>query len=249
MARSNFERCLPIVLRHEGGYVDHPRDPGGATNLGVTIGTLSGWLGRPATKAEVRALTVEAVTPIYRKNYWNAVRADAYQHGADLAVFDAAVNSGTGRALRWARAVKAANAVAFVNAYCDLRLGFLGRLGTWDAFGRGWSRRVADIRAQGIRMAARAHGQQPAVVLQREAAGQQRKATRDAAASAGTAGAGGAAATQAPEAAVTLDWPALIAMGGAGLIVAGAIAFLALRSINRRDAAKALTLEAERMDV
>ena len=87
--------------------MDHPRDPGGATNLGVSIGTLSGWLGRMATKAEVCALTVEKVTPIYRKNYWDAARCRAYQPGADLCVSDAAVNSGPGRAVGWAKQVKA----------------------------------------------------------------------------------------------------------------------------------------------
>ena len=98
MAAANFERALPLVLKHEGGYVDHPNDPGGATNLGVTIGTLSSWLGRPATKAEVKALTRATVAPIYRKNYWAAIRGDELPAGLDYAVFDFAVNSGPKRA-------------------------------------------------------------------------------------------------------------------------------------------------------
>jgi lysozyme family protein len=85
---------LPLVLNHEGGYVDHPKDPVGATNLGVTIGTLSGWLGRKATKAEVKALTVKDVAPIYRHNYWDKVRGKDLPAGLDYAVFDFAVNSG-----------------------------------------------------------------------------------------------------------------------------------------------------------
>ncbi len=71
MTASTFERALPLVLKHEGGWSDDPNDPGGATKLGVTIGTLSLWLGRPATKTEVKALTVATVAPIYRRN-WSA---------------------------------------------------------------------------------------------------------------------------------------------------------------------------------
>ncbi|PIK74437.1 hypothetical protein CS379_02545, partial [Methylobacterium frigidaeris] len=67
MAASTFERALSLVLTHEGGWSDDPHDPGGATNLGVTIGTLSLWLGRPAMRAEVRALTVASVAPLYRR--------------------------------------------------------------------------------------------------------------------------------------------------------------------------------------
>jgi hypothetical protein len=58
MATDTFGRALSLVLRHEGGFVHHPQDPGGTTNLGITIGTLSDWQGRPATVAEVRSLTV-----------------------------------------------------------------------------------------------------------------------------------------------------------------------------------------------
>lgn len=96
MAAANFERALALVLVHEGGYVDHPAYPGGATNLGITIGTLSDWLDRAATKAEVRALTKATVAPIYRKNYWDAVRGDDLPSGVDYCVFDFAVNSGRG---------------------------------------------------------------------------------------------------------------------------------------------------------
>ena len=99
MAAADFERALALVLVHEGGYVDHPADSGDATNLGVTIGTLADWPGRPATKAEVKALTKATVAPIYRRNYWNAVRGDELPFGVDFCVFDVAVNSGKGRAI------------------------------------------------------------------------------------------------------------------------------------------------------
>ncbi|KFC63965.1 Secretion activator protein [Bosea sp. LC85] len=241
-----FTICLPITLAHEGGYVDHPKDPGGATNLGVTIGTLSSWLGRRASKAEVRALTVKAVEPIYRKNYWQAANCPAYQPGADLCVFDAAVNSGPGRAVQWAKGVKAASGKVFVAAYCDARLGFLKRLGTWSSFGKGWSRRVAEIRAKGTTMALAAAGitGTPArAALEIEAAKSDGKARRDQAA-AGTAGAGGAGGVAvAPMEGVSSGsaWGAIAIIG---VIVIGAATFLFIRSRNRRDEAAAFRLEA-----
>jgi lysozyme family protein len=157
-----FGVCLAHVLRHEGGYVDHARDPGGATNMGITIGTLSDWLGRPATKAEVRALPKDIAAAIYHKNYWLPVRGDALGPGLDLAVMDFAVNSGPGRAVRTLQAalgvqmdgamgpvtlgaLAGRDRVALVQDICDRRMAFLRSLDTFDAFGRGWSRRVAEV--------------------------------------------------------------------------------------------------------
>jgi hypothetical protein len=106
MAAANFERTLALALVHEGGYVDHSADPGGATNLGIAIGTLLGWLGRQAAKAEVRALTNATVAPIYRKNYWDAVRADDLPSGVDYCVFDFALNSGPCTRRDWAKTTR-----------------------------------------------------------------------------------------------------------------------------------------------
>lgn len=240
-----FTVCLPVTLAHEGGYVDHPKDPGGATNLGVTIGTLSGWLGRKATKAEVKALTVKAVTPIYRKNYWDAASCGAYLPGADLCVFDAAVNSGPGRAITWAKAVKAgADAKGFVAQYCDQRLGFLKRLGTWSTFGKGWSRRVADIRAKATTMALAAMGvtgTDAKAALQAEAARAEGQAKKD------TAGAATTAAT-APVAPVAVGVDSATSWGVIAIVavvVVGAVAFLIVRARNRRDEADAFRVEAD----
>ncbi|WP_425352623.1 glycosyl hydrolase 108 family protein [Methylobacterium terrae] len=95
---SSFERALPLVPKHEGGWSDDPQDPGGATNLGVTVGTPSLWLGRPATRAEVKALTVAIVAPLYRRRFWDAIQGDALPAGRDHALFDVAVNGGPKRA-------------------------------------------------------------------------------------------------------------------------------------------------------
>ena len=98
MTAANFDRALTAVLRHEGGYVDHPSDPGGATNLGVTRATLAQWRGRAVSKAEVKALTRAEAAKIYRALYWDEIAGDALPAGLDFAVFDYCVNSGPGRA-------------------------------------------------------------------------------------------------------------------------------------------------------
>jgi lysozyme family protein len=152
MSSRNFDRAFALTLRHEGGWSDHPKDPGGATNLGVTIGTLSAWLGRPATKAEVRALTPDTVKPIYRRNYWDAIGADRMEPGFDFACYDLAVNSGPARALRMSRAITADTPEGRIRALCAARLSFLRALKTWATFGKGWARRVADVEAEALRM-------------------------------------------------------------------------------------------------
>ncbi len=173
MAKGNFPACLADVLVHEGGYVDHPKDPGGATNLGITIGTLTGWLGRQATKAEVKALTKTTVAPIYRANYWDKIGGDDLPSGLDAAVFDFAVNSGPGRAAKLLQRlvgvsqdgqigpmtlaavakVSPAKVPDLINAYCDARMSFLRGLGTFDTFGKGWTRRVDGVREKSLQMA------------------------------------------------------------------------------------------------
>lgn len=169
--KENWDTCLASVLKHEGGYVDHPKDPGGATNLGVTIGTLSQWLGRKATKAEVKALTVAAVSPIYKRNYWDKVRGDELPSGLDNATFDFAVNSGPAKSVSVLQsilgvtkdgrmgpetlaAIKQHDVGDLINRFCDARMAFLKRLTTYPTFGRGWSSRVAGVRKASIAMAA-----------------------------------------------------------------------------------------------
>ena len=91
--KENFDKCLEMLLHHEGGYVWHEEDPGGETNLGVTKKVYQDWGG---TK-DMIDLTVEDVAPIYKKNYWDRCKCDELSSGLDWAVFDWAVNSGTRR--------------------------------------------------------------------------------------------------------------------------------------------------------
>lgn len=169
--KDNFEASLAHVLQSEGGYVDHPSDPGGATMKGITIGTYRAWKGRNVTKAELRAISDAEVAALYRKNYWAAVRGDDLPAGLDLVAFDAAVNSGPGRGARWLQealgvnpdgvigpktiaAAKDAHKEAVIDRACSIRLNWLRTLPHWPTFGKGWSRRVEGVRADAKAMAA-----------------------------------------------------------------------------------------------
>ena len=168
---TRFSACLPLILEHEGGYVDDPRDNGGATNLGVTQSTLAAFRDRPVSKAEVKALTPATVAPIYEKNFWKTAACDQLPVGLDYAVFDFAVNSGPGRAkkyLQMAAGVAADGAVGpatlaavarvgakeMIKRLCDKRLDFLRQLDDFDHFGSGWTRRVNEVKAKALGMAA-----------------------------------------------------------------------------------------------
>ncbi len=167
MAAETFDRALALVLDLEGGFVDHPSDPGGATNLGITRATLAKARGRPASVADVRALTQAQAGTIYRRLYWDAVKADELPPGLDLAVFDFAVNSGPAPAVRALQAVvgaaedgrigpdtiaaaDAADPAEAIRALTRERLRFLRALSTWPVFGRGWTSRTTRIEAAAL---------------------------------------------------------------------------------------------------
>lgn len=167
---ARFERCLDEVLRHEGGYVDHKADPGGATNLGVTLGTAKAHDldvdgDGDVDKIDVRHLKPRDVRPVYRKSYWLAAGCDSLPAGVDLMVFDLAVNSGVSRASRFLQEAVGAKADGKVGPMTlaaaralppgelVLRLRyrrerFYRSLYTFDAFGRGWLRRLSEVNAK-----------------------------------------------------------------------------------------------------
>ncbi len=172
MAVAGYERSLACLLAHEGGYSNHPDDPGGPTNFGITIVDYRRYAKADATAADVRAMSVDEAKVIYRKRYWDAQRCDELPAGVDYAVFDYGVNSGTGRSGKVLRrvlhrpddssavtddviaAARAADARALVTAICDERLRFLKSLKTWHVFGKGWGRRVGEVKAVALQMAA-----------------------------------------------------------------------------------------------
>ena len=171
---AGFEHALSVILKHEGGYVDHPSDPGGATNLGVTKATWEGWVGHSVTKDDIRALTVAQVTPLYRKNYWDAVKGDDLPPALALCVFDVAVNSGPSRAAKFLQGivgtsqdgkigpatlaavstfVASKGVLAAVLAYSETRRAFYRSLSTFPTFGKGWLRRVDETEAEAKKLA------------------------------------------------------------------------------------------------
>jgi lysozyme family protein len=169
--KDNFESALEAVLHHEGGFVNHPADPGGMTNLGVTKKVWEEWVGHEVDEKTMRGLTPEIVGPMYKAKYWDKVKGDDLPSGVDYAVFDAAVNSGPGRAAKWLQgcvgveqdggigpktlaAVAAMNPAELVEDYAKRRLSFLMDLPHWGTFGKGWGRRVAAVQTVAATMTA-----------------------------------------------------------------------------------------------
>lgn len=172
--RSNFQRALEITLNYEGGWSDHPDDPGGATMKGVTLKTYSDHIGRAASKDELKEISDEEIQAIYRGNFWNLVRADDVPSGVDLAMFDFAVNSGPKRAILTAQSIVFAEqdgvfgpqtlkklwewiatygSESFVKEYCKARGEFLRGLATFGTFGKGWNTRVLGVEAEACKIA------------------------------------------------------------------------------------------------
>ena len=160
--KENFEDALAAVLHHEGGYINHPSDPGGRTNLGVTQRVWEEWVGHPVDEATMRGLTAELVAPLYKARYWDKIRGDDLPAGVDYCVFDCAINSGPGRAAKFLQEVAGVTAdgaigpatlaaVAkldpsdLIDQYQVKRLAFLQELSTWKTFGKGWGRRVTEV--------------------------------------------------------------------------------------------------------
>lgn len=165
----NFERSLSLVLKSEGGFVNDPHDPGGATNLGVTIATFRQFVNPNGTVADLKALTIAQAGKVYKGQYWDVVKGDQLPDGVDYAVFDFAVNSGPSRAAKFLQAIvgvpqdgqigpETLVAVAkiprstIIQNINDNRLAFLKGLPTWPRYGRGWSTRVASVRTVALAM-------------------------------------------------------------------------------------------------
>ena len=157
--KHNFNKSLEIMLKSEGGYVNHPSDPGGETNLGVTKAVYEEYcMKNDFTVKDMKDLKIADVTPIYRNNYWQRCKCDDLPTGVDLQTFDIAVNSGAGRAGKILQRVvgaevdggigpKTLEAVAkmepldIIRAMGVEREAFYRELPTFDTFGKGWLNR------------------------------------------------------------------------------------------------------------
>ena len=164
MSAKNYDEALDRLLTHEGGYTNHPDDPGGPTNFGITIYDYRKYIKHDADAEDVKHMSLNQAKSIYRSKYWDAQRCDDLPSGVDYAVFDYGVNSGIRRSAKVLQAavgtaidgiigpktiaaVNDADPSEVVEQICDERLAFLKRLRTWPVFGRGWGRRVAEVRA------------------------------------------------------------------------------------------------------
>lgn len=165
----NFEQSLAFVLKSEGGFAVLPNDPGGMTNLGVTKATYESYVNRPVDEAEMRSLTPNLVAPLYKKMFWDRVKGDALPIGVDYCVFDFSVNSGVGRASKALQvaldipadgiigpvtlhALDSRDPEEIIQQVCQERLAFMNSLSTWKFFGKGWTKRVADVEQHAIAM-------------------------------------------------------------------------------------------------
>ena len=165
-----FQACLAETLRWEGGWSNHPQDPGGATMKGVIQRVYDGWRERQSLpRQSVRSISDAELQSIYRENYWQMVAGDTLPAGLDLAVFDFGVNSGPTRAVRYLQAclgiaqdghmgavtITAANRAdvrELIASYMAARRGFIRQIGTYPTFGKGWERRCNGIEAACLAM-------------------------------------------------------------------------------------------------
>jgi lysozyme family protein len=252
---TDFETCLAQVLKHEGGYVDHPRDPGGATKWGVTNNTYKAHLrqmGQPSK--HVKYMTETEAAKIYRIGYWDRIRGDDWPIGMDYTVFDASVNSGVGRGPKWmqralgvaqdgkvgtntlwaARDLSQEDHLKAIKDAARYRLGFLKGLSIWGTFGRGWARRVSEVEAGSIAMVL------DSPVLRAEAEDSKAKIKHEVTGVASTGTAGGALGSIA-------DLPSFVIYAGLALI-----AILAVVTFKRytaeQDRSIAMTRMAEMLE-
>lgn len=158
-----FIEAIDIVLVQEGGFVNHPKDPGGATNFGVTQSVYEAFIGKKVTVNDIKNMKKSDVYPIYQACYWNKIQGDKLKPGVDLVVLDFAVNAGVFRAITYMQkaigvtadgvlgpktlaAINSIDAAEFINKYSTLRENFYKSLKTFPTFGRGWLARVNHIK-------------------------------------------------------------------------------------------------------
>lgn len=164
----NFEKIFDRLMAHEGGYVNHPEDNGGATNMGVTQKVFNEYLAASGQKPySVKMITRQQARAIFNVRFWIKVKGDRLQHGWDYAIVDFAFNSGPSRAVRLAQLVLGLEVDGVVGPltiaaihhapkeklaeYMDRRLAYLKTLDDWPHFGKGWTQRVKDVKATALK--------------------------------------------------------------------------------------------------
>lgn len=149
---SVFEQAFRRTVAWEGGYVNHPSDPGGETNYGISR--------RAYPHENITGMTLERAQFLYHRDYWQPCRCDDLPPLVAIELFDAAVNSGVAQSIRWLQralgvaddgvigpltvsAAASSGAAGLCARMLGERLAFAASLSTWPAFGRGWARRIA----------------------------------------------------------------------------------------------------------
>jgi lysozyme family protein len=171
--QNNFDQSMVYVFVSEGGYTNHPNDPGGPTNWGITQANLGAWLGHKASVAEVKALAKDEAKKIYKHDYWDACKCDELQSGIDYLMFDFGVNAGNSRAVKTLQkvlglpmdgafgaatlaAVLAMDGLALINDYTTAKLAFYRSISTTKpslaVFLKGWTSRCADVKKHAMAM-------------------------------------------------------------------------------------------------
>lgn len=147
-----FDTMIERILSHEGGYVNHPSDPGGETNWGISK--------RSYPNEDIKNLTRDGAKTIYKKDFWDVIEGDKLPDGIAFQFLDSAVNSGISQSIRFLqRAIGVADDGHFgsvskktmsefsesdvIMGFLSERLEFMTKLSIWDKFGRGWARRIA----------------------------------------------------------------------------------------------------------
>lgn len=152
-----------FIIATEGGYVNHPKDPGKATNMGITIGTLKAWRGQPVSNEDVKALSRAEALEIYKAQYWDTMQCSRLPLGLDYLVFDYGVNSGPARAVKDLQRTVGSEADGILGqktlaaiydfsqqhsletlfmAYAERRWKYVQGLSTFPIFGEGWKKRI-----------------------------------------------------------------------------------------------------------
>lgn len=239
-----FLRCHNVTKVWEGGWSNHPADPGGKTMYGVTEAVYHAWLRRQGKAIKpVRNITMDEALEIYFNDYWKPCGGPTLAVGVDLATYDASVNSGVSRGRKWLLASVGGPDHETVKKICQKRLSFVQGLTTWKVFGKGWGNRIADIQAKGVAWALAAQGDNAKAQLEDEAS----EADKEAKQNTGVGGASGAGGAGSAGAGAVYDVNmGMIAV--AVVVLAIVAAFFIWRGVQKRREARAYEREAGKLE-
>lgn len=228
-----FLICHPITAAWEGGWSDHPLDPGGKTMFGITEGRWHEYQAKmKMTRSPVKNITKAQALTFYKSEFWEACGAARLVAGVDLATYDASVNSGVSRGRKWLLASVGGSPADTVKRICRARLSFMQSLKIWQTFGRGWGRRVADIEVKGVAMALAAAGATQSRIMAdakvEAAAAKTSAVTADRAAKTTATGAAGSAGAPVIDPSA-IDVSALWILGGLAVVLAIGTVLLVIR--------------------